>query len=391
MRGHVRRRGRAWAIVVDARGEDGRRRRRWISGTMHGGRPWRTRKEAEGSLPSILGKLNDHRYLEPSTATLGEYLAVWLERAATRPKEPLRPATQDSYRRAIAVHVLPALGSVPLQKLRAGDLSELYGGMLKRGLSKRTVRYTHSIVHKALADACRDTPPMLAHNVADGAEVPSAKETQAPKPRVWTATETRAFFASVTDDRLSALWILLGTTGMRRGEAIGLRRQDVDLDGGKIAIRQALVPVGSQVVVSRPKTDKSSRDVHLDGPTTVILRAHLKRLVVERLRWGPAFEDHGLVFAQENGRPLVPGEVSKTFRRLVKKSGLPPIRLHDLRHSMATAWLEAGVNPLVVSERLGHASPAFTMSVYQHVRPQVHQQEAARVAEGLFGPGSGSR
>jgi integrase len=185
--------------------------------------------------------------------------------------------------------------------------------------------------------------------------------------------------------------ILLGTGGLRRGEALGLRRADVDLDGGKVTIRQAIAPVGTRIVTSRPKTDRGSRDVHLDGHTVAAMRARLKSQAEERLAWGPAYQDHGLAFCHEDSRPLVPGEVSKTFRRLVKRAGLPPIRLHDLRHGVATAWLEAGINPLLVSERLGHASAAFTLDAYSHVRPKVHAEAAARAAEHLFGPADASR
>ncbi len=387
MRGHVTKRGKSWSIVVDARGEDGRRRRRWISGTMHGGSPWRTRREAEEALGDVLGKVGTDQLVEPSRLTVRGYLGSWLDGR----RGSLRETTWDSYERALRVHVYPALGAVLVQKLRASDLTKLYRELERGGKAKRTARYVHTIVRKALQDGVEDDPPVLVRNVADRAKPPSPKDTKAPVPRVWTSEQTRAFFASVAEDRLYALWVLLGTGGLRRGEALGLRRQDVDLDGGKVTIRQALAPVGTRIVASQPKTERSSRDVYLDGPTVTALRARLKRVAEERLAWGPAYRDHGLIFCQEDGRPLVPGEVSKTFRRMVKRAGLPPIRLHDLRHGMATAWLEAGVNPLLVSERLGHASAAFTLDVYSHVRPKVHAEAAAKAAEHLFGPAGGSR
>jgi len=387
MRGHVTKRGKSWAIVLDVRTEEGRRRRRWISGTMHDGRPWRTRKEAEAALPDILGKVGTGNYVEPSRLTLEGYLTRWLDGR----RGSLRETTWDSYERALRVHVYPALGAVPVQKVRASDLTKLYNDLGAKRLSKRTIRYVHTILRKSFADALEDDPPLVARNVADRAKPPTPKETTAPKPTVWTSEQTRAFFAAVSDDRLHGLWILLGTGGLRRGEALGLRRADVDLDGGKVTIRQAIAPVGTRIVTSRPKTDRGSRDVHLDGHTVAALRARLKSQAEERLAWGPAYQDHGLAFCQEDGRPLVPGEVSKTFRRLVKRAGLPPIRLHDLRHGVATAWLEAGINPLLVSERLGHASAAFTLDAYSHVRPKVHAEAAAKAAEHLFGPADAAR
>ena len=186
-------------------------------------------------------------------------------------------------------------------------------------------------------------------------------------------------------DRLYAMWVVLGTVGLRRGEALGLRREDVNLGDSKITVRQAISPVGKRLVTARPKSEKGSRDVWLDGTTVAILRIHLKAQAEERLAWGAGYAGHGLVFCRENGEPLDPGETSKTFKRLAKKAGLPAIRLHDLRHGVATAWLEAGMNPLLVSERLGHASAAFTLDVYSHVRPKVHAEAAEAVAGLIFG------
>ncbi len=393
MRGHIRRRGRSWAVVFDVRDPEGRRRVRWISGTQHQGRPWRTRKEAEGALPDIIGKVQGDGYVEPSTLTLGSYLERWLERH--RPN--IRPTTHDSYRRALDVHVLShQVARIPLQRLRASDLSALYGELLAGGrrggggLKPRTVRLVHSVIRKALQDGVRDDPPLLLRNPADRARAPEAKATRPPKPETWNREQLRAFLDHVRDDRLYAAWLTLATTGVRRGELLGLRRSDVDLSAGRLSVVQSLTVVsqpgedGSRLVFGGVKSDRGYRSISLDEETVAALRAHLRRQAEERLSWGPAYRDRELVFCQEDGAPLEPEGFSKAFKAHARAVGLPPIRLHDLRHGMATAWLGAGVHPKIVQERLGHHSASFTLDQYSHVTAGLQEEAAAKVAGLIF-------
>jgi integrase len=393
MRGHVRKRGKSWSIVIDARGEDGRRRRRWISGTQHRGRPWTTRRAAEDALPEVVGRVQSDRYIEPSTTTLGAYLGGWLERV----RGDLRPSTWDGYRRHLSRHVLGRdVARVTLQRLRASDLSALYARLLAdgkrggQGLSPRTVRLVHSIIRKALQDAVEDDPPVLLANPADRARAPGTKATRAPRPTTWTAEELRAFLAHVRDDRLYAAWLTLATTGMRRGEILGLPRRDLQLDEGALSVTQTLTQIGrpgedgSRLVLGPPKSDHGRRSIALDPKTVAALRAHLKRQAEERLAWGPGYYDGGFVFAREDGSPLDPDELSKAFKRHVRAAGLPSIRLHDLRHGVATLMLRAGVHPKVVQERLGHHSAAFTLDAYSHVTAGLQEEAATRIAGLIF-------
>jgi integrase len=389
MRGHVTKRGKSWSIVIDVRGEDGRRRRRWISGGQHRGQPFRTRKEAEEALPEILGKVGTDSYVEPSTLTLGAYLERWLERV----RRDLRPTTWDGYRRHLSRHVLGHdVARVGLQRLRASDLSSVYARLLQdgkrggEGLSPRTVRLVHSILRKALQDAVDDDPPVLLRNPADRAKAPKSKATRPPKPTTWTAEELRAFLGHVRDDRLYAAWLTLATTGMRRGEILGLPRRELQLDEGTLSVTQTLTQIGrpgedgSRLVLGPPKSDHGRRSIALDPETVAALKAHLKHQAEERLAWGPGYQNGGLVFAREDGSPLDPDELSKAFKRHVRAAGLPSIRLHDLRHGLATLMLRAGVHPKVVQERLGHHSAAFTLDAYSHVTAGLQEEAAAKVA-----------
>jgi integrase len=240
------------------------------------------------------------------------------------------------------------------------------------------VRYLHAIIHKALADAVRWG--LVVRNVADAAEPPSANAAKAPPPRTWSATELRAFLEDVADDRLYALWLTYATTGLRRGEAPGLRWAAPDLDAGQLSVRTELVVVGGAIRETEPKSARGLRTVALDAGTVAVLRAHRKRRAGERLALGPAYADDGLVFCRENGTPLHPSTVSKRFGELVAEFDLPPVTLHGLRHTWASLALVAGVNPKVVSERLGHATVAFTLERYSHVMPGMQEDAAAKVA-----------
>ncbi|EQD49137.1 integrase family protein, partial [mine drainage metagenome] len=183
----------------------------------------------------------------------------------------------------------------------------------------------------------------------------------------------------------AALWRLLAVTGMRRGEACGLRWDDVDLEGGTLSIRVTRVVVGHEVVESLPKTAASARSIALDARTIQLLRSHAERQEERRRQLGPAYVDSGLVVTWEDGRPVHPSMVTKIFTREARAAGLAPIRLHDLRHSHATAGLEAGVPAKVMSERLGHSSVKTTLDIYSHVSPAIDREAAEKTAAHLFG------
>lgn len=379
MRGHIRRRGNKWAVVVDVgRDENGRRRQRWHSG-------YDTRRDAQKALTEILGRLEGGTYIEPTKETLGQYLTEWLEGQ----RGQVRESTWVSYRLNVECHVLPALGTVPLQSLTAAALNGFYASLLETGrkdgagLSPRTTRYIHTILRKSLKDAVRWS--RVTRNVADLADPPSPRATAPRVMRTWTATELKGFLAHASDERLYALYFLAGYTGMRRGEVLGLRWRDLDLDGGRASITQTLIAVAYRVSFSTPKTARGRRSVALDAETVRVLREHRRRQLEERLALGGYAEDFDLVFAGLEGEPLHPDQVSKRFDKLVRAAGLPRIRFHDLRHTHATLALQAGIHPKVISERLGHATVSITLDTYSHAVPALEEEAAEKVAAVVFG------
>ena len=304
--------------------------------------------------------------------TVGRFLTShWLP--AIEPT--VRSSTFTSYRTHVLTHVAPRIGSAQLDAIDAPTLNSLYAALLANGrakgvgaLSPSTVRRIHATLHRALRDAVR-----WGH-----LEVNPADRCDPPRPLVreaycWSPQELRAFLEAVRDDDLHVLWHFLALTGVRRGEALGLRWENVDLRRARAAISQSVIIVGGVVQPSQPKTKRGRRVIALDELTVRLLAKH--RQVTER---------HPLVFCREDGSPLNPGAVTRRFGRLVGAAGLPRIRLHDLRHTHATMALRAGIHPKVVSERLGHSSVSITLDLYSHAGESLQAEAAARVAEVVF-------
>jgi integrase len=203
--------------------------------------------------------------------------------------------------------------------------------------------------------------------------------------RTWTADELSLFLDGVKASRLYPAFLLLATTGMRRGEALGLRWADVNLEDGFASIRQTVIAVNHQVRFGTPKTAKGSRSIALDSGTLGALRSHRQRQLEERMLLGAGWRDYDLVFAKVTGEPLHPERFSRDFDPAVQRLGLPRIPLHGLRHSWASLALQAGIHPKVVQERLGHATVGITLDIYSHVAPAMQSNAAVTVAALVLG------
>ena len=279
----------------------------------------------------------------------------------------------------------PWLGETKLAALDAARLESFYAALLAGGgkngrpLSAKSVRNVAGVLSIALADAV--WLRVLPHNPATDARLPRRERREMT---AWTESEAAAFLASVADDRAFPMWRLVLATGMRRGELCGLRWSDVDLSGATLTVASTRVMAGG-VVTGAPKTASGSRVVSLDSDTVAVLQAWRRRQLEERLAAGEAWQDHGFVFVDELGRPWHPEAVTKAWRRAVAAASVPPIRLHDARHTAATLLLRAAVPVKVVSQRLGHADVAITMRVYQRVTRQDDQVAADALGRALAG------
>jgi integrase len=257
----------------------------------------------------------------------------------------------------------------PLQRLQPEDLDAFYAELLVNGrrngagggLAPKSVRIIHGIIRKALADAHRKGT--VTRNVADLADPPKVRLGGSRAMTVWSADELRAFLATIEDSEWYAPIFLAANTGMRRGEVLGLTWRNVDLDAARLTVAQQILSVGYEAGVADVKTANSRRTIDLDARTVAVLRTWRREQLEQKLSTGRRRDD-GFVFTRLDGAPIHPDFFSQTWDRLMRASDLPRIRLHDLRHTHATILLKAGVPVKVVSERLGHSSPAFTMTVY---------------------------
>lgn len=301
----------------------------------------------------------------------------------------------DSYARNVRIHVeSKAISSVPLQQVAAPMLNALYAELLagtsRRALSLRSVAYVHTILHRAFRDAVRWN--LIVRNPADQADPPRARPSERPRARTWTGEEIAHFLEATAGSRYLPLWRLIATTGLRRGEALGLRWDDVDLDKACLSINRTLVQIGDYrsgetgVAWGTPKTARGRRTVSIDPETIALLRAHRARLREERLEAGAAYAEQGLVFPTRTGDPLHPKVVSNQFRKAVARHEMPYLSVHGLRHSWATLALQAGVHPKIVQERLGHSTIAITLDIYSHVNPAMDADAANTVAALIHGP-----
>jgi integrase len=259
------------------------------------------------------------------------------------------------------------------------------------GLSRRSVAYLHTIVGKVFKTAVRDG--LLRINPATAADVPSvaAQGDRHEQIHTWPRAVLADFLLRSKDHRHATAWLLLATTGLRRGEALGLGWQYVDLEEGRLSVVRILTEVAAdgRPVWSDPKTRRGRRVIALDPATVAALKALRTEQARERLAVGPGYVDHGLVFCRPDGTPWHPDRFTRTFQRKVRELGLPMIRLHDLRHTWATLALESDIHPKVVSERLGHSSVSITLDIYSHVSPAMQTDAADRVAALFTGPVAG--
>jgi integrase len=336
-------------------------------------------KAADRARRDALTALERGSFVPRSNETVAEFLYEWLEAI----RATIRATTFASYRVNVEARIIPALGHVKLQALGPAALNRFYAELADAGLSAKTIRNIHVILHKALADAVRWG--RISRNPASLADPPRATR---PQMSVWTVEQIRAFLEHEIGERLFAAWLLLAMTGMRRGELLGLRWSDVDLDAGRAAVVQTLVLVDGKPEFSEPKTGRGRRQIAIDSASIAALRAHRARQAKERLAAGSIWVDSGLVFTREDGAPIHPEHLVDMFARRASLAGLPKIRLHDLRHSYATAALAAGISPKVVSERLGHATVAMTLDTYSHVLPSIDEASAERVAGLILGTGT---
>jgi integrase len=400
-----------WVARVDLGWRDGKRRRKAIYG--------KTRREVAGRLTKTLLDVQQGAVLPDERQTVAQFLNRWLEHKRTR----LRPRAWLTYEQAVRLHLVPGIGTVRLARLSPGQLETWFQRhQTDDGASARNIRYARTVLRAALGQARKWR--LVSDNVAALVDPPrhQVKEIQPLTPE-----QARALLEHVKDHRLGALVSVATAVGLRLGEALGLRWQDVDLDGGILSIRQALERSGGDGPARRalnaerrelltrlknsakrsaerrtcrqelealrsrwcsfrttvqfvePKSMRSRRTIRLPQVVIRALKAHRTRQRTERLAAGGGWTDSGLVFTTAEGTPLDARNVTREFQGMLADARLPRVRFHDLRHTAATLLLSQGVDPRTIMETLGHSQISLTLNTYSHVLPALQVEAAAKL------------
>jgi integrase len=313
-----------------------------------------------------------------SKTTLAVFLDKWIDGSQTR----IGNHSFRVYRQLTHDYIGPRIGKTKLSELSAFSIQEFYNQIIADGVGLRTVQKTHTLMHAALNSAVKFG--FIARNPASAATPPKP-----PRKQMRFLTETQAQrllqVAKQSHDRNFTLIFVALVTGMRQGELLGLRWQDVDLEKGFLHVRNNLQRLpGGGLVLQKPKTKASERAIKLGPVTVATLKTHKVKLASESHRTS-LWQETGFVFPSTIGTAMDPSNLLKCFRQLLKTAELPKIRFHDLRHTAASLMLNNGVDVLVASNRLGHAKPSITLDVYGHLMPAI-QAKAAEIMDGLVKP-----
>jgi len=372
MRGTVKKRAKdSWTIILDA-GRDpatGKRRQQWH--TVKG-----TKREAEKRLAELIHQVDNGGYVKPGNLTVGTYLQKWLEDYAST---HVRATTLEGYETR-AKHLIDRLGSIRLSELRPDHLQAYYSAKLQngrrdgQGLAPGTLIKHHNLLREALSHAVKWG--LVARNVAEAVDPPRGqrKEMQA-----LTSVDLHRVLNACEGTPWHPIFHTLAWTGLRRSELLGLRWKDIDLLYATLRVSQVLHQLDNgQFVYQEPKTAKGRRTIALSPSSCIELRQHRESREQDTELLGIPLTEDSLVFGHPDGSPRAPSTLTLAFRRLTRRLGFTGVRLHDLRHTHATLMMEQGVNPKVVSERLGHASVVITLDTYSHVLPNMQEDAVAR-------------
>jgi integrase len=366
-RGYIRQRSKGVYNIAVSLGKDVKTKKyRYQWTTVRG-----TEKDAKRKLTELLHQVDTGTLIQSGKIRLELFLQDWLKDYVL---PNLSPRTAEGYEHICQHHFIPSLGNVTLNCLKPEHLQHYYSEKLSNGLSAQTVRHHHTCLHKALQTAVEWG--LLARNPADAVRPPRA---QGIEMRTWDSDEITTFLEAARQTPYFALFHTALFTGMRRSELLALRWCDLDLLLCKVYVTRSLhVLIGGQVVIRQPKTAKGKRMIDLSPLATSVLREYREKQQLDRAMLGKSLTDNDLVFSDTDGKPLLPNTVTHNWIKLVRRTGLKPIRLHDARHSHASLMLKQGTHPKVVQERLGHASIQVTLDIYSHVAPGLQEAAAAR-------------
>lgn len=363
-----------WELGRDP--QTGKRHRK--NETFHG-----TKKEADRRWRDIQSEIEKGTGLRAEGLT---FAALWEQWLAVKAQDR-RPSTISNYRIYGSTYILPQLGRHEVAKLTVLDVQDALNAWRKtplkrdpsRVLSPRSVAYCRALVVSCLDQAAKWQ--LVRTNVAAAVRPP--KQVRTPR-KWWTPTEAQRFLEIAAGDPLELVFRLALSVGLRRGEILGLRWEDIDMDNRALTVAQTMTLVDGKIGFGPPKTPESHRTLALDADILRALRQHRTVQKRQRLLAGTDYEDHGLVVQTALGKPLSPRNLGRTFTRLQTRAGLTPIRFHDLRHTHASWLLQQGVDPRTIADRMGHSEVSFTMQIYTHSTLEAQREASEKIAALLW-------
>jgi integrase len=354
-----------WAGTITLGYEGGKRKRKTFYGE--------TRREVQEALTKALRDVQLGVPIVSDRQTVEQYFTDWLATI----KLNIRFNTWERYEQYVRLYIVPAFGNVALSKLTPQHIQRLYTSKLNEGYSTTTMAHLHTVIHHALDAALRFG--LVQRNVAEFVEPPKVAKKEM---RPLSPEQARKLLEAARDERFEALYVLALTTGMRLGELLALRWQDVDLEQGNLQVRVTLQKAPKGFTLYHPKTQRSRRSIALTQLAIEALRQHRELQGAQRALLGEAWQDRDLVFPNlEGGQMITSNLLFSNYKPLLRKAGLPAIRVHDLRHTAATLLFIQGIHPKVVSEMLGHASVSITLDLYSHVLPNMQREAVGRMDE----------
>ncbi len=361
-----------WRATLDLPPEPGthiRRRKR---------QDFPTRRDAQAALAQWQVDQKHGTLVDRSEQTVEQMMLNWLDTHARHK----RPKTYEDYTRVVRLHIIPYLGAMKVQDLQPEQVQQWWVKLLKGGKGKRVVWLAHLHLKQALDQAV--LLGLAPRNVA--ARVGPPKQ-EAKEMETWTAEEAQQFLA-VADEQSAyrPIWRISLSTGMRRGELLGLRWQDVDWNKRRLRVRQTVGLLKRVPTIGPPKTKSARRDVPVEDDLLAILRAHRTRQATRRLALGPIWQDHDLVLPSEIGTPVNPCNLTRDYNKLIKQSGVRRIRIHDQRHTAITWAVEDGAPLNAVAKMAGHAQVTTTAMIYAHVTPRMERETSEKIARRLVPP-----
>lgn len=341
-------------------------------------RGFRKKTEAEAFLMEI-----NKEYRPSSKITVRQYLTEWLEKH----KSDLRQSTYNGYKAIVERHLCPCLGNILLEKLTFREIEKMYDYLRDHGrvdqnggLSPASIRYTHHVLAKALNQAIKEG--VIVETPMRRVTAPKSKRYQA---QVYTLEEMQKLISVVKDNPRLELPVLFAVAcGLRRGEALALTEADIDFENKIVCINKQYVDLPQGVILSEPKSEESKRTIFVPDELIEIIRRHLVRINHNRAVLGDAYQENHLLVCQDNGAPLRPTSITKSFNKLLKQHELKKIRFHDLRHSAVTLMANNHTPLQVVSNIVGHSDVGFTANIYTHTLTEEKKEAARRVGRALF-------